>query len=433
MKQLITAVDNGSIAEELNICAGDSLVSINGEAIVDVIDYEQLCSAERLNMVVQRRDGSDIELDIEKDEYEPLGLSFGSGLMSHIRSCKNHCIFCFIDQMPHGVRDTLHVKDDDWRLSLIMGNYVTLTNVDDAEFERILKRRVSPLYVSVHSTDGALRARMMANPTAVRIMERLTALKDAGLRFHAQIVVCPEINDGQALKSTLDDLYGLYPACASVALVPVGLTKYRDKLYPLRRMSVDELRAMIALCGEYQQKAMKEHGERFVYAADEAYLGAGLELPAFDEYGDFDQLENGVGLLRQFEDGFMYALEEFKPKGRMRFASASGVAAAPFMRELFKKLSRYGVDIDVHAVQNEYFGHDVTVSGLITGGDLVNALSGACGDAVLIPHTMLREGGDVFLDGMTLDSAMASLNKKIIPVSAADGEAFVRELGELLR
>lgn len=234
MKHRITAIDMDSIAEELGVEPGWSLVSVDGEAVLDVIDYEQLTTKETLELCFETSDGESVYADVEKELYEPLGLNFESGLMSPIKSCKNHCVFCFIDQMPKGVRSTLHVKDDDWRLSLIMGNYVTLTNIDDAEFTRILKRRVSPLYISVHATDGEVRKAMMRNPTAVRLMERLGRLKREGMQFHAQIVLCPGLNDGEILTNTLRDLFSLAPAAQSVAVVPVGLTKHRDGLTPLR-------------------------------------------------------------------------------------------------------------------------------------------------------------------------------------------------------
>ena len=245
MRHLITAVDPDSIAEELGIEPGWSLASIDGEEILDVIDYEQLTTKEALELCFETPEGESVYADVEKELYEPLGLNFESGLMSPIKSCKNHCVFCFIDQMPKGVRDTLHVKDDDWRLSLIMGNYVTLTNIDDAEFARILKRRVSPLYISVHATDGEIRKAMMRNPTAVRIMERLSRLKEEGMQFHAQIVACPGLNDGEVLSQTLSDLLKLAPAAQSVAVVPVGLTRYREKLYPLRTLTREEARDVI--------------------------------------------------------------------------------------------------------------------------------------------------------------------------------------------
>ena len=240
MRQRIIAIDNNSIAEELGIKPGFSLLRINGEPVEDVIDYEQLTAETSISLELETDNGEVIEADVEKDEYEPLGLYFESGLMSPVRSCKNKCVFCFIDQMPKGGRETLHFKDDDWRLSLIMGNYVSLTNVNDKEFDRMLRRRVSPLYISIHSTDGDIRKRMMANPTAGRIMERLYALKEAGLSFHGQIVVCPELNDGESLKKSIRELYALRPAAQTLALVPVGITKFRQGLYPLRLLTKQE-------------------------------------------------------------------------------------------------------------------------------------------------------------------------------------------------
>ena len=434
MRHLITAVDPDSIAEELGIEPGWSLASIDGEEILDVIDYEQLTTKEALELCFETPEGESVYADVEKELYEPLGLNFESGLMSPIKSCKNHCVFCFIDQMPKGVRNTLHVKDDDWRLSLIMGNYVTLTNIDDAEFARILKRRVSPLYISVHATDGEIRKAMMRNPTAVRIMERLSRLKEEGMQFHAQIVACPGLNDGEVLSQTLSDLLKLAPAAQSVAVVPVGLTRYREKLYPLRTLTREEARDVILRVEACNAQAIAEAGCSFAYASDEMYSIADLPLPPFEAYGDFPQIENGVGLLRKFEAEFCEALLEQRPrKTPVTVDAATGASAFPFLAPLFKKLEPYGINIVLHRIENTYFGKTVTVSGLMTAGDLAAQLNGKLeSQLLLLPDDTLREREDVFLDGERLAGLAQRLGVQIAPLCASDGALFIEELFQLL-
>ncbi len=433
MRQRIIAVDNDSIAEELGIKPGFFLLQINGEDVEDVIDYEQLSAEKHITLTLETKSGKIVSAEIDKDEYEPLGLYFESGLMSKVRSCKNRCVFCFIDQMPKGGRETLHFKDDDWRLSLIMGNYVSLTNVDDREFDRILKRRVSPLYVSIHATNGDVRTRMMSNPSAKRIMERLDALKRHGLNFHGQIVVCPELNDGDVLKKSIEDLYALRPAAQTLALVPVGLTKFREGLYPLRLLTKQEASDIIDYAESFNASVVSRGEDGFVYASDEMYMIAERELPDYESYGDFLQIENGVGLLRQFEHGFNEALSEMRPIGRnVRLVGATGVSARSFLQRLFDKLKPYGIELTLYAVPNDFFGHTITVSGLITAGDIAKHMQGISADAMLIPDDMLRERESVFIDGHDTDWLSEKLNLPLWPMSAADGEEFVYSLFERL-
>lgn len=433
MDHLIVSVDPGSIGEELGITKGCRLLSIDEEEIHDIIDYEQLTTGESISMRFAEHDGTIVEAEIDKELYEPLGLTFQhGGLMSPIRSCKNHCIFCFIDQMPKGVRSSLHVKDDDWRLSLIMGNYVTLTNVDDCEFDRMLKRHAGPLYISVHATDGAVRQRMMNNPAAGKLMERLVRLKEEGLAFHAQVVLCPGINDGAILDRTISDLLDLYPAAGTLAVVPVGLTKFRDRLHPLVGVSQQEAAAVVEQIERWQEIARARTGSAFVFASDELYILAGKELPLAETYEDYLQIENGVGLLRKFESEFLCALSEQQKVKSIALDSATGMSAAPFMRRLFEKLKPYGIEIETHAVANHYFGESVTVSGLVTAADLAEQLINAMkSDILLIPRTMLKENDTVFLDGADLKDLSRGMGKRIIPMSADDGETFVKELFEL--
>ena len=420
---MITRVEADSPAAREGLRAGDRLLSVNGEPIKDLIDYEALSVRSRLIVEVERS-GEKLRYLVRKKVGEPLGLCFETTLMDRMQTCKNRCLFCFVDQMPKGIRSSLNVKDDDWRLSFIMGNYVTLTNVSEAEFERILKRRVSPLYVSVHSTDPALRVKLMSNPTAGRIMERLTALKEAGITFHTQIVLCPGLNDGEALERTLADLAPLYPYCASVAAVPVGLTKYREGLYPLRGYTVDEARALIEYGEKKQAQYREQWDDTFFYLSDEWYLTAELPLPPAVSYGDFPQIENGVGLLRLFELDFREALAEKTPLPSPRqITVAGGTAANPFFRDLYKYLEDYNIYADVVPVQNRFFGGNVHVAGLVTAGDLMAAFPGPGDGPLLIPRNMLREKDSVFLDGVTLAELEQKLDRRIFPFSG--GREFI--------
>ncbi len=429
MGQPITFVEHGSPAERKGVRAGDVLYRINEIPVLDLIDYEKL-TAERVLKLSMQRDGEPFEIVLRKDEYEPLGLCFETTLMSRMQTCKNHCLFCFIDQMPKGVRSSLNVKDDDWRMSFIMGNYVTLTNVDDAEFQRILERRVSPLYVSVHATDPAIRTKIMRNPSAGRIMERLTALRDAGLRFHTQIVLCRNLNDGEVLNQTLSDLCSLAPACASIAVVPVGVTRFRNGLYSLDIFDAEQSKDVIEQIEPWQCRCLDTLGTRLVFLSDEWYLNANLPLPEADAYEEFEQIENGVGLLRMFESDFRYALSERKPRlSEKRITIAGGMAANPFFRELYKELETYRIRITTYPVPNRWFGGNVHVAGLVTGKDLIEELQGKpLSDTLLIPHNMLRETEDVFLDGMTRNDVEQALHVSIR--SFRDGTELISELFE---
>ena len=420
--QIISDVLPGSPAELSGVLTGETLIRINSEPVVDLVDYEHLTANETLSLTLLNKAGQERTVRIQKDEYEPLGLSFATSLMDEMRTCKNHCVFCFIDQMPKGVRSSLHVKDDDWRMSFIMGNYVTLTNLDERELERIIKRRVSPLYVSLHASDPDVRVQLMKNPRAGDAMQQLKRLADAGLKFHLQAVLCPGLNDGEVLNKTIRDVSALIPYAQSLAIVPVGLTKFREGLTELRRFTPEEAGHMIDEIEPLQKTFLKKYGTRFLFLADEWYTCCRRELPAYDAYEDFPQIENGVGLLRLFEGEFMEALEEREPlKEPRRFLMAGGVSAEPFFREAYRALEPYGVQIETRAIVNHYFGESVTVGGLVTGGDLTSQLAGLnYGRALLIPRAMLKADESVFLDGMTLLEAEHKLHTRIIPVSSGD-------------
>ncbi len=424
-EQIISDVAAHSPAARAGIVRGDVLLSINGAPVIDLVDYAFLTAGRRPLLALRRADGTVCAVRVKKDEAEPLGLSFATTMMDNMRTCKNHCLFCFIDQMPQGTRTSLHVKDDDWRMSFIMGNYVSLTNVDDAELERMIARRVSPLYISLHATDADARRRIMRNPNAGRILEQLRRLCSAGIRFHLQVVLCPGVNDGAVLERTLADAASLLPQARSLAIVPVGLTRFREGLYPLRAWRSDEAERLVARIRSMQQRCLQAHGTRFVFLSDEWYLLSGQPLPPYGAYEDFEQIENGVGLLRLFEEEFETALAYREPLAvRRRLLVAGGTAAAPFMQGLLRRLAGYNCLVEAMPVENRYFGGNVGVGGLITGGDLVGQLRGRIdGRKLLIPHNMLREQEPVFLDGMTLEQAEQALGTRIFPFGS--GEAFI--------
>ena len=420
MSHIIASVDPGSPAERAGVRAGDRLVRINGEVVIDFLDYQALSAERRLTLTVLR-DGAELALRAAKGEYAPLGLNFDTPMMSGVRMCCNRCLFCFVDQLPHHVRETMRVKDDDWRMSLMMGNYVTLTNVSDRELDRIIARHASPIYISVHAADPALRARILGTPRAEKLMAQLKKLSDGGIEFHCQAVLCPGLNDGPALEETIRALTAL-PGALSLALVPVGLTNHREGLPELRKYAPEEARAVLAQAEAWRARLLRERGTRFVFPSDEFYLQAGVEVPADEEYEDYGQIDDGVGLLRALETEFHAAWAELDEADRRTdgtkktFICACGVSAAAFLADLFARHPLTGIEMRVIPVKNRFFGESVTVSGLITGGDLTERLKDEDGEAVFITECMLRSEGDRFLDDMTLDEARRILGRPIIPV-----------------
>lgn len=419
MSQRILSVFPGSIAARSGIRARETLISINRTPVLDLVDYQYLTARPSLELLVEAEDGAQRTVHIHKRTEDSLGLTLESSLMSCPKTCANHCMFCFIEQMPPGMRPSLYVRDDDWRLSLMAGNFVTLTNLPRQEMDRMVERRASPIYVSVHTTNGELRKKMLSHVHADRIMEHLRRFADNGMSFHCQVVLCPEINDGPELDRTLADLSSLAPHALTVALVPVGLTRYREHLYPLRPYTKEEALAVVRQAEAFQQRMLAAHGTRFVFPSDEFYQIAGLPIPDADSYEDFPQFENGVGLLARLRDEFLTALrldpDDSGAKAR-RLIMATGTSVAPFMEALVSGHPIPGVQIEVRPIVNRFFGETVTVSGLITGQDLVAQLAGAQADEILITESMLREGEDVFLDDMTLDEAQAKLGIRITPV-----------------
>lgn len=411
MQHEIIGVEPRSAAQRHGVKAGDYLLSINGEAIIDEIDYQALIAGEQADLELLRG-GKPLSIRIRKQEGEPLGLHFGDTMVLSPRTCYNNCVFCFIAQMPPNLRSTLYVKDDDWRYSLMMGNFVTLTNVDEKEFQRIIRRKASPLYVSVHTTRPELRCRMMNNRFAGDIMQRLTRLKEAGIRFHCQIVVCPDWNDGDELMRTLRDLRSLAPAAQTVAMVPVGLTKFREGLAPLRCFTSEEAAALLDQIAPFQQACREQLGSTFAFPSDEFFCLAGREIPPEEWYEDFPQIENGVGLLRRFESEMeeiaafeqRFALDE--PVPDRVYVMPTGKSAAPHMRRWVERYAPPNVQVRVIPVTNHFFGETITVTGLLTGGDILQALTPeavAGADAILLSAGTLRHERDLFLDDMHID------------------------------
>lgn len=432
MGHKISAVEKGSIADQLGIRAGDELISINGERVIDWVDYQALSAQEKMNLIVLQN-GEEAEFEFEKDDYEPLGLSFEGDMMGGIRNCANNCMFCFVDQLPDGCRESMRVKDDDWRLSLMMGNYVTLTNVGQKELERIVKRNATPLYISVHAVDPEKRKMLLGNDKAGEIKQQLTFLKENGISFHAQCVLCPGVNDGEVLEETIEFLMDLYPACLSLALVPVGLTCHRKNLTSIKPYTGEQAKAVIAIANKYRKICLRETDSRFVFPSDEFYLLAGEEIPSDSEYEDYAQIDNGVGLIRSLTEEFEFAYSELQPKykrtGReLRTVTiATGVSAQPVLKKIMDDHPITSLNVKVVSIKNRFFGETVTVAGLVTGGDLVTQLKSHKTDAILITECMLRNEGDRFLDDMKLEDAVRILGKPVVPVGRS-GEDLLNAL-----
>lgn len=426
MSVKVTGVDKHSPAARARIKAGDTLISINGHAIADVLDY-MFYAAEDRTEVVCERDGKERKSVIYKSEYDDLGMQFDSFLMDQKRSCSNKCIFCFIDQMPPGMRETLYFKDDDARLSFLQGNYVTLTNLTDKDIQRIIDMRLN-INVSVHTTNPELRCKMMHNRFAGDKLRYIKMMAESGLMLNCQIVCCPGINDGDELRRTLTDLYSLMPNIQSVAVVPVGITKFRQGLYPLEIFNAETAAQTIDVIAETQQKSLEKFGTRMVFAADEFYLTAGRPLPEGDFYEDYPQYENGVGLCRSLIDEVDSALKVAEyDGGKRKVTLACGTAAAVVHKMLAGKISAHFPDVELNVVPilNRFFGETITVSGLITAQDLVAQLKDLdLGDELLISKAMLKADEPIFLDDAHLDDVRRELGVKITP-TANDGFEYL--------
>jgi len=422
----ITEVYSGSIAEEAGIEAGDMLLSINGQAVIDVFDYRFLAQEEELILEVQKPDGNILRVDIEKDEFEDLGIEFENPLIDEEKRCRNKCIFCFIDQLPKGMRESLYFKDDDARLSFLFGNYITMTNMGRDDIERIVRYHMSPVNVSVHTTNPELRIKMLNNRFAGDILEKMKILADNGITLNAQIVLCRDINDGKELDRTLRDLSSLMPQLNSISVVPVGLTKFREGLPVLKAFDRESALEVIEQVERWQQVFLSETGSRRVFLADEWYLMTGTTLPPHDHYEDFPQIENGVGMAALFMEEFNNALKKEKSRPVSRTVSiATGMLAEKIISDIAKRAEKHfpGLKILVYPIENSFFGKSITVSGLLTGIDIKTQLTGKnLGDVLLLPSNMFRAGTEIFLDDMTTDELSSFLNVSIRKVSTDGGE-----------
>jgi len=429
----ITAVAPGSPAERAGLRVGDELLRVGGEEIIDALDF-RFYAAEAGAELTVLRGGEELTFRLDNEEYEDLGLTFTTYLMDKQRSCRNKCIFCFIDQLPDGMRKSLYFKDDDERLSLLFGNYVTLTNLSEREFQRIIDLHISPINVSVHATDPEVRKRLLCNRFAGPVLEQLRRFTEAGLDVNCQLVICPDHNDEEILERSLADLVALGPKIHSIAVIPLGMTSHREGLTPLRPVEKKDAEAMIELCDRYGAQCLAGRGLRTVYAADELYIKAGRELPPAEYYEDFPQLDNGVGMMRRTELEFRAALDchRFPFFARKRRASlVTGCAAVGFMRALvdeFQKKCHNKISIEVIAVRNDFFGPGVDVSGLLTGGDIARQLEGRdLGEFCIVPGNAMKRDEDIFLDDMTL----AELSERLgVPVctSGTDGADLAEAL-----
>lgn len=421
----ISQLDKHSIALQIGLKKDDEILAFNGEIAKDMLDVAYFDSQSDFSVTVKRA-GKQLEFEVRKDCGEPMGWDFYDECYIEPRWCANKCVFCFVDQLPKGQRETLYVKDDDWRLSFVSGNFVTLTNINDAEIDRIISKKFSPLYISVHATDDALRRMLLGNKRARPIMPLLEHFAQNGISMYTQIVMCPNLNDGKVLEKSLTDLFGLYPAVRNVAVVPVGLTKFRSELCNLTPVSKEVAENTVKFVEAFDKKCFDKTGAHFAYCSDEMYLYAGIDVPDYEYYGDFEQLENGVGLIADFRYQFNLGFLDAVSAKKGSFSVVTGVSATPLMEETLEKARKVFPELkaNVITVHNRFFGESVTVAGLVVGQDIVYTLNNTkeVGGTLLLPRVMLREIEDVFLDGMTLDELRKITGKKV--VITADGYEF---------
>jgi len=427
-KNIIEDVEPNSIGKELGIEPGDILLSINGNPVRDIIDYKYLISDEYIELEIEKDEGEIWLYEIEKEYDEDLGIIFTNPLIDRAKSCSNKCIFCFIDQLPPNMRESLYFKDDDSRLSFLQGNFITLTNMSDEEIDRIIKYRLSPINISVHTTNPKLRVKMLRNRKAGNILEILKKFHQAQLEINCQIVLVPGFNDGEELDKTLTDLAGLHPSIKSVAVVPVGITKYRERLTHLTPYTSDMAKKLLEQVLNKQEYFLKELGTRFVFPSDEFFALSSKDLPKYEEYENFPQLENGVGLLKLFKSQVMEELEKIDEpiKNKGEYIIATGTLAYEFMKDIAKKVNQkfQGLKLTVVPIINQYFGEKITVSGLITGTDLVEQLKSVKADGIIIPKSMMKSDEDIFLDSVDLEDVAKKLERHII-VSPVRGKDFI--------
>ena len=429
----ITGVEKASPAAKHGILPGDILISINGHDINDVLDYRFRLTEKKITLLIHR--GPDLkEITIKKDEYSDIGLEFETYLMDKKHSCRNKCVFCFIDQLPKGMRDTLYFKDDDSRLSFLMGNYITLTNLSEEDVDRIIEMKTSPINVSVHTTNPELRVKMMKNKNAGKVLSYLRRFADAGISLNCQIVLCKGINDGKELERSMTDLAALYPSLVGVSIVPAGITNYREGLCHLEPFTAEEAGEVIDTIDKFGEKCLKKFGTRLFFSSDELYIEAGRELPGEDYYEGYPQIENGVGMIRSMDGEFsdeLDFLDEYDLEKPRKVSVATGAAAYDFIKSLADRLCEQVPTLECHVYKiiNDFFGHNITVAGLLTGKDLANQLNGKdLGDRLLIPRVTLRSEGDVFLDDTTPEWLAEQLGGiEVVPVEST-GNDFVSKV-----
>ena len=438
-QHFIQSIEAGSVAEEMGIETGDVLLEINGNKIMDIFDYQYQIQDEYVEVLIRKPNGDEWLLEIDKDYDEDLGIIFESGLMDEYRSCRNKCIFCFIDQMPKGMRETLYFKDDDSRLSFLQGNYVTLTNMTDEDVERIIKYRLSPINISFQTTNPELRCMMLNNRFAGQALEQVKKLYTAGITMNGQIVLCKGINDGEELERSISDLTGYLPHLKSVSVVPVGLSRFRDGLYPLEPFDREDAKQVLRCIHAWQEKIYPEHGLHFIHASDEWYVLAEERLPEAERYDGYLQLENGVGMLRLQMDEFDEALSQAESErdrydGRSdELSVVTGMMAYPYILDMAEKMmARFaGFNIHVYAIINDFFGERITVSGLLTGQDIIRQLKGKrLGSRILLPQNVLRSGEDYLLDDVTVEEMEKALQVKVDIVKSS-GHDFVHTVLEV--
>ena len=412
----IISVDENSIAYELGLQCGDEILEVNGRKVNDILVFRYMTADEEYEITVKKADGTIEIYDIENDFGEDLGVEFENPLMSKAKSCANKCIFCFIDQLPKGMRETLYFKDDDTRLSFLHGNYITMTNISDKELEDMIYIHVSPVNISVHCTDPQLRSFMLGNKKAGRLLQQMKKLADAGIEMNCQIVLCKGINDKENLDNTIKDLEQFFPNVSSICIVPLGMTKHRDGLYKLEPFNKEDCKEIIKQVNVWQERFLDKYESRMVYLADEFYIKGEVPLPDAEDYEDYPQLENGVGMASLFKEEFTEALKEIKEVKYKKVGIVTGTISEELMKELSAMVK--GADITVYAIRNEFFGESITVSGLLTGGDIINQLKDKdLGDEILIPENMLRTDTEVFLDDVTVTELSEKLGIKVRVVS----------------
>ena len=428
---VITKIQKGSIAEELEIQKGDILISINSQKVEDIIEYQYLIAEDYIELEIQTKSGEIVIYEIDKDVDEELGIEFENPITNSVQTCRNKCMFCFIDQLPKGMRKTLYIKDDDSRLSFLQGNFITMTNMGQKELDKMIKYHISPVNISVHTTDSNLRVKMLKNKTAGNILEKMTILKNANIDMNAQIVLIPNVNDKENLEKTLNDLEKLHPNLQSIAIVPIGITKYRDnleKVYIFDKKSSIELIKQIE---KFQKNYLQKLKTRFVFLSDEFYVMSGIKRPTHKEYEGYKQLENGVGLMTKQEFEYNKELKKIKTYDKKRTISiATGTSAYDFIKELSNNIANQfqTVTISVYKIRNDFFGETITVAGLVTATDMLNQLAGKnLGDELLIPKVMLKSDEDIFLDSITLKDFEQKLGTKVRVVDV-DGYSFVKNV-----